>query len=214
MVGETETTLRTNTQQVNKYVKKFPSVYLLLPSAKFLYEAQEQFPCNSSRDATCVCLKPWHSDMRRLSDLTSYQSFGGVIPGWEASQETTAPVNDSIGGSTPLSQNQSHGPCAKAPCHGWDALGLAEILRTSGVHLQKDGLSFWQVTRTAADIIQWPFSWRVGLSISSPTWVLMAFYIRWPFNLKAHSRDSPGGPVAKTLHFKCSGWGFDPSSGN
>ena len=40
MVGETETTLRTNTQQVNKYVKKFPSVYLLLPSAKFLYEAQ------------------------------------------------------------------------------------------------------------------------------------------------------------------------------
>lgn len=40
MVGETETTLRKNTQQVSKYVKKFPSVYLSLPSAKFLYEAQ------------------------------------------------------------------------------------------------------------------------------------------------------------------------------
>ena len=32
--------------------------------------------------------------------------------------------------------------------------------------------------------------------------------------LKIGNRDFPGGPVVKTLHFHCRGYGFDPWSGN
>jgi len=32
--------------------------------------------------------------------------------------------------------------------------------------------------------------------------------------LRNKSRDFPGGPVSKTLHFHCKGHGFDPWSGN
>ena len=205
MVGETETTLRTNTQQVNKYVKKFHLFICHCQVPSFSMKCKEQFPCNSSRDATCVCPKPWHSDMRLLSDLTGYQPFGGVyiwlgsLPGNHSSCKWLNRWFDSCeSGPSPWSLCQ--GSLSWLRCSG---LGWHEILRTSGVHLQKDGLSFWQVTRTAADIIQWPFSWRAGPSISSPIWVLMAFYIRWPFNLRAHSWDSPESPVVKTLHFKC-----------
>ena len=32
--------------------------------------------------------------------------------------------------------------------------------------------------------------------------------------IKLKDRDFPGGPVAKTPHFQCTGCGFDPWSGN
>ena len=125
MGGETETTLRTNTQQVNKYVKKFHlfichcQVSLWRARNNFHATAQEmqRVFAQSHGRGTCGSFL--------ISQATSH--LAGCIPGWEASQETTAPASDSIGGSTPLSQDQAHGPCAKAPCHGWDALGLADM---------------------------------------------------------------------------------------
>ena len=203
MVGETETTLRTNTQQVNKYVKKF---HLFICHCQVsLWRARNNFHATAQEMQRVFAQS--HGIATRgsfqISQATSH--LAGCIPGWEASQETTAPANDSTGGSTPLSQDQAHGPCAKAPCHGWDALGLADMKYWGPLVFtcrRMDSPSDKWPGRQL-NIIQWPFSWRVGPSIASPTWVLMAFYIRWPFNLRAHSWDSPESPVVKTQHFKC-----------
>ena len=87
MVGETETTLRTNTQQVNKYVKKFPSVYLLLPSAKFLYEAQGTISMQQLKRCN-VCLPEamaqWHAApfwSHKLPVIWRGDTWLGSLPG-------------------------------------------------------------------------------------------------------------------------------------
>lgn len=145
--------------------------------------ARKQLLCNSSRYTTWVCLKPWHCELRLLQILQATSDLAGWGTGWETSQETTAPANDSVGGSDFSESEPSPwpSPMPRLP-------GIVEML---WAWLACDTEDLWCLTakgwmlflirnqgvwnRKAAELSWWPGSLSCPLN---PWRVLMACYIR------------------------------------
>lgn len=145
----------------------------------------------------CNCAFAWGhgtGNMRLPSDLACYPPLAGWVTCWEASQETTAPTNDSVGGSDSSESEPSprcsscQGSMALLRCSG---LGRYGILRTSGVHLQREMLFLTSDqgagARKAADITQWLF---LFLSQALESYGSFLYQVTW--NLEAHSSFLPG----------------------